>query len=216
MLLRQIVHQRLRLVQAPVLRVLQQVGDAQGMDALAGLLAQDLHGELDHQGDQGKGSGCGAGLHLVQSVLHLLLGQPHEGVQGVLHLLLGQPHEGVVQHRGQHLQLGVRHLVGHTDQLVLHHAAVRHHHGDEGVVLHHQQIVPLHRHPIFGGRGGEHRVVADLGEDFARPVDDPVQLLHLYVQRVVDALGLLHGQPVLAHELIDVQPVAQRGGDPPR
>ena len=59
--------------------------------------------------------------------------------------------------------------------------------------LHHQQVVPLHRHPLFGGGGGKDGVVADLGENLARPVDDPVQLLHLHVQRVVDALGLLHG-----------------------
>ena len=46
------------------------------------------------------------------------------------------------------------------------------------------------------------------------PVDDPVQLLHLQVQRVVYALGLLNGELLAAHQLVDIEPVAGRGGDP--
>ena len=41
-------------------------------------------------------------------------------------------------------------LSGHPDELVFHHRVVRHHHGDEGIFLHHQQVVPLHRHPLLG------------------------------------------------------------------
>ena len=54
-------------------------------------------------------------------------------------------------------------------------------------------------------------VVADLGEHLARPVNHPVQLLHAQVQGVVDALGLLHGEPVLTHELVHVQPGSPMG-----
>ena len=143
--------------------------------------------------------GSGACLHLVQ---------------GLLHLLHGQPHKGAVQHGGQQLQLGIGQLIGQVDKLVSHHRVVGHYHGDKGVFLYHQQVVPLYRHPLFGLGHGKDGVVADLGEHLARPVDHPVQLLHFQVQRVVDALGLLHGELVLTHELVDVEPVAHGGGNP--
>ena len=180
--------------------MLQQVGDPRRVDRLVALLHQHLDGKLDHQGDQLEGPRGGAGLHLVQ---------------GVLHLLQGQAHKGAVQHGGQQLELGVGKGVRDADQLVFHHAVVRHHHRDKGVFLHHQQVVPLHRHPHPGGGGGKDRVVADLGEHLSRLIQAPVQLLHLQVQRLVDPLGLLDGQLMLAHQLIDVQPVAHRGGHPP-
>ena len=179
--------------------MLQQVGDARGVDGLAALLLKYLDGVLDDQGDQAERSRCGAGLHLIQ---------------GLLHLVCGEPHKGAVEHSGQQLQLGVGQLIRQVNELVAHHRAVGHHHGDEGVFLYHQQIIPFYCHPLFGLGHSKDGVVADLGEHLARPVDDPVQLLHFQVQRVVDTLGLLHGELVLTHELIDVEPVAHGGGDP--
>ena len=180
--------------------MLQQVGDPGGVYCLAALLLQDLHGKVHHQGDHLKGTWGGVGLHLFQCLQHL--GQ-------------FQPHKGAVEHGGEQLELSLGQLSRHPDDLVFHHAGVGHHHHDESALLHHQQIVPLHCHPLWAGRDGEHRVVADLGEDLAGLVDDPVQLLHLQVQRSVDPLRLLKGQLVLPHQLVDIQTVTCGGGDPP-
>ena len=175
------------------------MGDPRGVNGLAALLLKHLDGVLHYHGDQIECPGCGTGLHLVQ---------------GLFHLLHGQTYKGAVQNGGQQLQLGVGELIGQVNELVAHHRVVGHHHSDKGVFLYHQQVVPLHRHPLLGLGHGKDGVVADLGEHLARPVDDPVQLLHLQVQRVVDALGLLHGQLVLTHELVDVEPVAHGGRNP--
>ena len=69
---------------------------------------------------------------------------------------------------------------------------------------------------LRGGGEGEGGVLGQFGHHLARLVDDPVQSLHLHVEGAVDALGLLHGQLVVVHQLVDIEPIAFGGGDAPR
>ena len=161
---------------------------------------QHLHGEGHHQGDEPVGLAGG------------VLGHPHQ-LRGDLRQR--QAGEGGVQQGVEHLQLGLRQIGGQADEPVAHHVGVGHHHNDEGVVLHHQQVKAPDGHLVHAGGEGEGGVVGQPGHHPARLVQHPVQLLHLQAQGLVHALGLLQGELVLLHQLVDVEPVALGRGDAP-
>ena len=100
------------------------------------------------------------------------------------------------------------------DQLVFDHLGVGHGHDDEAVFAHHQQVIPGDENPLPSGGEGEGGVVGELTHQLARLVNDPVQLPHLQVHGLIDPLGLLKGELVLFHQLVDVEAVAQWRGNP--
>ena len=52
-----------------------------------------------------------------------------------------------------------------------------------------------------------------VGDNFTRLINHLIQLCHLDVQRFIDSLGLLEGELVLLHQLIDIHPIARGRGD---
>ena len=141
-----------------------------------------------------------------------MLRHPHQ-LRG--ELVQGLAHKRGIQKSGEQLQLRLAQLCRESEELVLHHAAVRHHHGDEGGLVHQDQIKPPDGEPPGPLGEGEGGVVGELGHHASRLVDHLVQLPHFQVQRLVDLLCLLQAQPLLLHQLVDVQPVALGGGNPP-
>ena len=99
-------------------------------------------------------------------------------------------------------------------QAAFHPAVRQHHHCDHRRTVHGDQL-----EPPYGGVGGVIRhgvggVIHKAGHHLAGLGDHLIGALQLLPQRVVDLGGLLGGDGLALHQLVDVQPVAQRGGDP--
>ena len=101
------------------------------------------------------------------------------------------------------------------EEFVLHLLPVGHQHRDEGVLLHHQQVIPANDHLAVSLCQGEGGVFRQLGDDLSGLTHHLVHLANFQVQRLVDLLRLLHGQPVLFHQLVHIQPVALGRRDAP-
>ena len=178
--------------------MIQQIGHTGGVNGLPLQLLEDLHGEGDHQRDQAVGLAGG------------MLRHPHELGRD---LREGQVDERGVQQRVEQLELRFVQIRRQPDDLVAHDVVVGHDHGDKGIDIHHDQVVTLDGDAGLGGGQSKRGVMGHTGDQFARLVDDLVQLRHLAMQGFVDALGLLNGEFVLLHQFIDVDPVAGRRGD---
>ena len=176
------------------------MGQTRGVDGALLQALQHLHSERHHQGDKPIG------------LPGRMLGHPHQ-LRG--DLLQRQAGKGGVQQGVEHLKLGFRQVGGQADEPVTHDVRVGHHHDDESVALHHQQIEPPDGHAAQTGGEGEGGVIGELGHHPARLVQHPVQLPHPHGQGLVDALGLLEGELVLLHQLVDIEPVALGRRDAP-
>ena len=96
-------------------------------------------------------------------------------------------------------------------QTVFDAVAAEHHNDYEGVRVNIYQIEPADRHRGLAcqRQRGE---VGELGNEPAHVADRVVKLLHLLVHTAVHLLRLLQRELLLFHQLVDVHPVAQRGG----
>ena len=144
------VHQGFGPLQALVLRMGQQGGDAGGVDHVSLQLLQHLHGEGDHQVDQ---------------AIRLVPGVGGDPLQSGTQLLQGEPGERGVQQGAQQLQLGVRQGGGQAEEFVLHLLAVGHEDGDERALFHHQQVIPGDGGLAVACGQGEGGVLGQLGDD---------------------------------------------------
>ena len=106
-------------------------------------------------------------------------------------------------------------MEGQLDQLVFHHIPAGHHHQDEASRLCHENLKPLHRGRSLPGRHSVGRQIRGLGDQSGYLVQDLVKLLHFQLHGVFQVLGLIHAELVALHQLIHIQPVSCRGGNPP-
>ena len=90
-----------------------------------------------------------------------------------------------------------------------------HQHRDEALGLHPQQLKALDAEIALSGGGHVGGVIHEAAHGLARLAQQPVQLLHLQVEGIVDLLGLGQAQALALHQLVDIEPVALGGGHPP-
>ena len=128
--------------------------------------------------------------------------------------LQGQARKRGIQQGAQQLQLGLRQGGRQAEELILHHLAIGHQHSDERRFLHHEQVIAGDggfSGPLGQGKGG---ILGQLGDDLPRLRHHLVHFPDFEVESFVDLLGLLHGQPVLLHEFVHIQPVSLGRGNP--
>ena len=181
-----------------VFRLTEEPGLACHVD-LAALLMQQRRHKVHDDGDEA----CrvpGASRHAGQKLRRQLVGR--------------QLRDTRVQYRAEQLQILLRQLDREPDELVLYGAVAQHHHEDEAAAVRQDQVEPPRRQPRGPRRHGVGGQIRHLRDELADLGDDLVDLLHLELHRLVDGLGLVGGQAVVLHQLVDVQPVSGRGRDP--
>ena len=99
------------------------------------------------------------------------------------------------------------------DVLILDHFVVGHDHENEASCAGLQNVKALHRRGIGGGSHGNGGQIGHFGDHLAHLRDDLVNLLQLQLHSLIEALGFIHRQAVVLHQLIHIQTVAGRGGD---
>ena len=99
-------------------------------------------------------------------------------------------------------------------QLALDPAVRQHGHGDEAVIVHGNEVEPLHRHRLRVVRHGIGGVAHHAGDHLARLGHHLIHLRHLPGEGAADALGLRLRQRTALHELVDIEPIALGGGNP--
>ena len=188
------------LVDVPELRELQQLAGTVGEHLVLPALLQKLGGIFHHLVQQQKPLAADLIRQVHQVGIHVCRTDARKvGVQQVADLR-------------QRLRLQRQ---AQRHQTAFHPAVRQHHHRDHRRRVHGDQLEPAHR-----GVGGviRHRVggvVHKAGHHLARLGDHLVGALQLLLQGAVDLGGLFVGDGFALHQLVDVQPVAKRGGDPP-
>ena len=99
-------------------------------------------------------------------------------------------------------------------QLVLDGAVAQQRHDNKSVGVHIQKIEPLYRGRARRGES-QSGISGELPRKLARIRHQAVELLHFLVQAGVDGLGLLQGELLALHKLVDVETVPLRRGDAP-
>ena len=82
--------------------------------------------------------------------------------------------------------------------------------------LGHEDLEVLDRDSAGAGGQGIGRQVGELGDQLAHLGQGSIEFLEPDLHGLVEALGLVNGEPVVLHQLVDIQTVAGRGGDAPR
>ena len=188
----------MRLVYVAVLGHLEDLARARGLYAALRALLEHADRILDR-----------LGYHEKQ-LRGKLLGQAH---QPCAHLI--GPAGGEV--RVQKL-LDIREALGvegkiRALELALHAVVLAHHHDDEALFIHGDELEALDACLAPPARHAVNGVIDNGGHHLPRPRDHAVRAAELTFELLVDLLRFRFGNLALFHQFVDVQPVALRGRD---
>ena len=156
------------------------------------LLQQHLGREINDDGDQ---ACCRTGA--AGDAADQLLGDP-------IRRDLGQAR---IEYGREQLQIRLRDGEGQLDELVFDDIIAGHDDEDKAPGVGHNDLEPFDCHRAAVGRHGVGGQVRQIGDNLADLGNHRVKLLHPQLHGLIHALGLIDGEAVVLHQLVDIEPV---------